>query len=125
MIYTREKIVAAYQLSTTDESTIVAIGHFDVIRAEHCRLLQQARNRATRLVAVVLSDAPDRASLLDHQARANLTAALDSVDHVVMCDAAEASQLVTRLGASATLDIDAQLKRDVIADVLQRQSEGQ
>lgn len=125
MIDTREKIVTADQLTATEAPTVVAVGHFDVIRAEHCRLLQQARSGTARLIAAVLSDSAERTCLLDHQARANLTAALRPVDHVVMCDAAEASELATRLGVSATLDIDAQLERDVIADVLQRQSEGQ
>lgn len=125
MIDTREKIVGADQVSTTTAPTVVAVGHFDVIRAEHCQLLKQARIGCKRLVAVVLADTSEKASLLDQQARANLTAALASVDHVVMGTAADAATLAERIGTSATLDIDGQLQRDTIADVLQRQSAGE
>ncbi len=125
MIDTREKIVSTEELTTTEGSTVVAIGRFDVIRSEHCQLLQNASSECDRLVAAVLSDTPEKASLLDHQARANLTAALGAVNHVVMCSADEAQVLSARVGASATLDIDSLQQRDVIADVLHRQSAGE
>lgn len=124
MIDTREKIVAADQIPATDASTVVAIGHFDVIRSQHGQLLKQARSACERLIAFVLADIAGKPSLLDHQARANLTAALAPVDYVVIGTAVEAKALAERLDASVTLDIDGQLQRDTIADVLQRQSAG-
>jgi bifunctional ADP-heptose synthase (sugar kinase/adenylyltransferase) len=121
LIDTREKIVSADQLQTTDQATVVAFGRFDVIRAEHCRILREARRRAGRIIAAVLADAPGHESLFDPQSRAQLTAALADVDQAVVCKLAEVEQTAARLGA-ATLDVDAQLQRDVVADVLQRQS---
>ena len=118
MIDTRDKIVTADRIG---EATTVAIGRFDVIRAEHCRILREARRGAGRLVAAVLADAPGESSLFDQQSRAQLTAALADVDQVVVCERAEATQLAARLGA-AMLDVDALLKRDLVADVLERQS---
>jgi glycerol-3-phosphate cytidylyltransferase-like family protein len=117
LIDTRNKIVAADGIG---KAAVVAIGRFDVIRAEHCRILREVRS-AGRLVAAVLADAPGESSLFDQQSRAQLTAALADVDQVVVCERAEAAELAARLGA-AVLDVDALLKRDLVADVLERQS---
>jgi dihydropteroate synthase len=70
----------------------------------------------------VLADAPGQSSLLDQQSRAQLTAALADVDRVVICERAEVARLAARAGAAETLDVDALLKRDLVADVLERQS---
>lgn len=118
MIDTRNKIVAADRIT---EAAVVAIGHFDVIRAEHCRILREARSSTGPLVAAVLADSPGETSLFDQQSRAQLTAALADVDQVVVCERAEAEQLAARVGGTA-LDVDALLKRDLVADVLERQS---
>lgn len=118
MIDTRNKIVAAERLA---EAAVVAFGRFDVIRSEHCRILREARGSAGPLVAAVLADAPGESLLFDQQSRAQLTAALADVDHVVVCERTEAERLAARLGA-ALLDVDAGLKRDLVADVLERQS---
>ena len=50
-----------------------------------------------------------------------MTAALADVDQVVLCERAEVEQLAIRAGAE-TLDVDAMLKRNLVADVLERQS---
>lgn len=121
MIDTRNKIVSADAIAADGQATVVAYGRFDVIRAEHCRILRDARRGAGRLIAAVLADVPGQSSLFDQQSRAQLTAALADVDQVVICAAAEVQQLAARAGA-ATLDVDALLKRDLVADVLQRQS---
>lgn len=118
MIDTRNKIVTADQIG---EAAVVAIGRFDVIRAEHCRILRAARRGAGRLVGAVLADAPGESSLFDQQSRAQLTAALADVDHVLICDRDGAERLAARLGA-AVLDVDTLLQRDLVADVLERQS---
>jgi bifunctional ADP-heptose synthase (sugar kinase/adenylyltransferase) len=118
LIDTRNKIVAADRIS---EGAVVAFGRFDVIRAEHCRILRDARPGAGRLIAAVLADSPGEPSLFDQQSRAQLTAALADVDLVTVCDRADAAQLAVRLGASL-VDVDSLLKRDLVADVLKRQS---
>lgn len=118
MIDTREKIVKADSIGKAD---VVAFGRFDVIRAEHCRILRDARAAAGRLVAAVVADAPGELSLFDQQSRAQLTAALADVDQVVLCERAEVEQLAIRAGAE-TVDVDAMLKRNLVADVLERQS---
>ena len=121
MIDTRNKIVSADAIDIEGEAGVVAFGRFDVIRAEHCRILREARRGAGRLIAAVLADEPGKSSLFDQQSRAQLTAALADVDEVVICDRAEAAELADRLGAQL-LDVEALLKRDLVADVLERQS---
>ena len=121
MIDTRNKIVSADKIEAGGDGTVIAFGRFDVIRAEHCRILRDARRGAGRLIAAVLADAPGQLSLFDQQSRAQLTAALSDVDQVVICAQAEVEQLAARVGA-ATLDVDVRLKRDLVADVLERQS---
>ena len=121
MIDTRNKIVSADAIDIEGEAGVVAFGRFDVIRAEHCRILRDARRGAGPLVAAVLPDAAEETSLFDQQSRAQLTAALADVDEVVICDRAEAAELADRLGAQL-LDVEALLKRDLVADVLERQS---
>ncbi len=121
MIDTRNKIVSGEQIEVVEETTVVAFGRFDVIRAEHCRILREARRSAGRLIAAVLADAPGESSLFDQQSRAQLTAALADVDQVVACGRTEVEQLAARAGG-ALLDVDALLKRDLVADVLERQS---
>lgn len=122
MLDTRQKIVDADQLSPSGESTVVAIGRFDVIRAEHCRLLREARDGASRLIVVVLADSVRQTLLLDQQSRAQLAAALVPVDQVVICESAEAEQIAIRVSASSVLDVESRLQRDLVADVLQKQS---
>lgn len=118
MIDTRDKIVTA---DSVGEAAVVAFGRFDVIRAEHCRILREARTGAGRLIAAVIIDPPGELSLFDPQSRAQLTAALADVDQVVICERADVEQLAARTGAE-TVDVDALLKRDLVADVLERQS---
>ena len=121
MIDTRNKIVSADAIEADGEATVVAYGRFDVIRAEHCQILSDARRGVGRMIAAVLADVPGQSSLFDQQSRAQLTAALADVDQAVICTLGEVEQLAARAGA-ATLDVDARLKRDLVADVLQRQS---
>ena len=121
MIDTRSKIVSGERIEAAEQSTAVAFGRFDVIRAEHCRILRDARAGVGRLIAAVPADEPGEPSLFDQQSRAQLTAALADVDQVVLCERDEAERLAARLGV-AVLDVDALLKRDLVADVLERQS---
>ena len=62
---------------------VIVTGYFDVLRAEHVRDLQHARDgaRAATLLAIVL---PHPAALLPQRARAELVAALRAVDYVLI-----------------------------------------
>ena len=123
MIDTREKITPAGEIASSDHRTVLVLSRFDVLRAEHCRLLEDIRKEAQRTVAVVSPDSEAGNCLLDQQSRAQLTAALAAVDQVIICDSETARTVASRLSAEM-VDLEARLKRNLVADVLQRQSAG-
>lgn len=114
---TRTKVVSAAQIT---RKGILAWGRFDVLTAEHCRLLADARKQAPRLTALVTADPAERPTLLDAKARAHLAAALGSVDCVIICDQSEREQLLDDWDPTLVLDVESQVRRDVVADVLSR-----
>jgi glycerol-3-phosphate cytidylyltransferase-like family protein len=79
---TRSKILSRDAALELPQPLTLATGYFDILRAEHARDLQQARDRAPAqpLVVVVLAG---NNLLLSVQARAELVAALRMVDYVV------------------------------------------
>ena len=95
----------------------VAIGRFDVLTADHCRVLAELRQDAGETAAVVSDDAAET-TLLDPTSRAQLVAALGSVDHVIICDVAQTEALVATWKPAKTVDVEARVRRDVVADVL-------
>ena len=118
---TREKIVAATQAAEGVAGPLaVARGRFDVLTADHCRILADTKRNAERLIALVLRDREDEPSLLDEAARAQLTAALGVVDRVVICDEAESETLIAEWRPSTAIDVEAYVRRNVVADVLER-----
>ena len=52
--------------------------------------------------------------------RAQLVAAVAAVDYVVICDQPETERLVAAVPPEAVVDLEAQVGRDVVADVLER-----
>jgi len=92
---TRNKIVTA-PWPGFRKPLVVATGYFDVLRAEHVRELEQAREGmgACTLLAVVRANP---GALLPQRARAELVAALRSVDYVALADAADVESLVAAL----------------------------
>jgi bifunctional ADP-heptose synthase (sugar kinase/adenylyltransferase) len=81
---TRSKILtAAAALEIAVRPLAIVTGTFDVLRAEHARELQKVRNGtgAAAVLAVVL---PRAGELLSQRARAELVAALSTVDLVVV-----------------------------------------
>ena len=80
---TRSKIVSAGEVPPG--GALVA-GDFDVLGVEHVRALVAVRKRASRMIAVVLSDqdGPVR-TVVDQQGRAAMAAALRMIDYVLIC----------------------------------------
>jgi len=80
-----------------------ANGCFDLLHVGHVRYLQGARAEADRLVVAVNSDASVRGlkgegrPILDEGARAELVAALECVDYVVVFDDPTVDRLLRRL----------------------------
>lgn len=64
-----------------ERRTVVVTGYFDPLLAEHARRLKEIRTGFDRVI-VLLSEPP--APLVDARARAELVAALDMVDYVVL-----------------------------------------
>jgi len=114
---TRNKVISAAEIT---KEGVLAWGRFDVLTAEHCRLLAAARGTAPRLTAVVEADPAEPPTLLDAKARAHLAAALGSVDCVIICDQSEREHLLADWDSALCLDVESQVRRDVVADVLSR-----
>ncbi|MBI1788439.1 MAG: hypothetical protein HYR60_12930 [Acidobacteria bacterium] len=104
---TRSKIIDAARLAELPLPRTLVAAYFDVLVTDHIRKLRQLRSPGHDLV-VVLRDPPD--PLLEPRARAELAAALDMVDYVV-------------LGADGQLPVDATLEEDrqaLIEHVIER-----
>ena len=85
------------------ERIVLANGCFDLLHVGHIRYLQGARREGDVLVVGVNSDASERAlkgggrPILPQQARAELVAALDVVDYVLIFDEPDVAALLTAL----------------------------
>jgi bifunctional ADP-heptose synthase (sugar kinase/adenylyltransferase) len=108
---TRSKILtldAALQLPLLPLTPLLTVvtGYFDVLRAEHVRDLQRARDSAPdrSLLAIVL---PGAAPLLDQRARAELVAALRVVDYVVIADDRDLDHIVAAFPPSQLVRLEA------------------
>jgi glycerol-3-phosphate cytidylyltransferase-like family protein len=87
--------------SLSGQKIQLVTGHFDPLLPEHARRLQQL-TRPNQLLIVVITNPPN--PLLSQTARAELVAALNMVDHVVISQEAD----------------DAQITRQFIDDVLSK-----
>jgi rfaE bifunctional protein nucleotidyltransferase chain/domain len=80
-----------------------ANGCFDLLHVGHVRYLQGARAEADRLIVAINSDASTRGlkgegrPILDERARAELVAALECVDYVVIFDDPTVDRLLNLL----------------------------
>ena len=120
---TRVKIVQRTALPSPDTRIGLAKGWFDVLTAEHCALLSAAKPSDGSLVVLVYRETPQRPAPLCAYDRAQMVAALGSVDWVCLCEAGESAVIAEALGAESVTDIDAVQKRDVVRDVLQGQAQ--
>ena len=134
---TRSKILdsskAIERLSGRDHaSLLIARGSFDILRAEHCRRLAREKAKSEKLVVLVSNDISNnganeaedagnpRPTVLDARTRAELVAALQVVDYVVICGEAEAQGLISALPSARLIEPDTPPLRDIKADVLRR-----
>lgn len=121
---TRIKIISLEAARELSAPLAVATGHFDVLRAESVRELDSLRRSApgARLLAFIL---PLATAVLDDRARAELAAALRTVDYVAMASDAEAAALLEALKPAAVLRMeaaDARLIRELREHVRGRQT---
>jgi D-glycero-beta-D-manno-heptose 1-phosphate adenylyltransferase len=85
------------------ERIVLANGCFDLLHVGHIRYLEGARREGDVLVVGVNSDASERAlkgggrPILPQQARAELVAALNVVDYVLIFDEPDVAALLTAL----------------------------
>jgi hypothetical protein len=113
---TRSKIIPASSLPEPPYTLVIA--RVAALTAEHCRALTAAKTPGRPLVVALAADSYGGPYPLDEGSRAQLVAALAVVDHVVICDQPETERLVAAAGSA--VDLEAQVGRDVIADVLER-----
>lgn len=117
---TREKIVSQPALLRMSGQVRVAKGWFDILTAEHCRLLAAAKPDAGTLVVLVYRETADRPAPLNSYGRAQMVAALACVDTVCVCDVSDSEAIVGRIKPESVLNIDALLTRDIVRYVAER-----
>lgn len=85
-------------------------------------MLREARPPQGSLGVVVYRETAHRPTPLTAHDRAQMVAALDTVDWVCVCDASEADGIAASYAAGPVLDVDSAQTRDVIRDVLELHS---
>ena len=116
---TRTKIVGPTSLPHSNGNTQIAKGWFDVLTAEQCELLKSAKPREGVLVVLVYRETDLRPAPLSADDRAQMVAALESVDWVCICGLSEAEAIAEACAADSVIDIDVAQKRNVVRDVLE------
>jgi glycerol-3-phosphate cytidylyltransferase-like family protein len=104
-------------------SPVVVTGYFDILRAEHARVLEEARRRAGNgtVVALVL---PFAAAVFPPRARAEMAAAFRVIDYVVIGDDEDVTTLLEGLQPLAIVHLEAdeeRLHRELVQHVHTRQ----
>jgi len=122
---TRTKILTPFQadqrvreLLQSGGKVAAAWARFDPLTADHGRGAGKLRAEADLLIILLASD-KTAACVCDEATRAQLAAALEAVDLVLICDEAEAAA-ASEQWASSLIDLEASVARDVAADVLRR-----
>lgn len=124
---TRKKIISSENLTKfspspeTQECNVAFVrGCFDILLVEHCRLFEHAKKNRDILVVVVYSDTKTRQTILNQAARAQMVAAVDVVDYVLICDEAGLDPAVFPWWPTEIVDADPPSSRDIVGNVLQR-----
>ncbi len=116
-----EATATAKRLRSEGKLLKMVSGCFDPLVAEHARRLESLRDaRAALMVAIVDSPRP----ILPATARAELVAALQVVDYVVVPEGGDLAELPSRLGASEVVHgeaADLELTRKLVRHVHTRQ----
>jgi len=117
----REASAVARRLHEEGKTLNLAVGYFDPVLAAHARRLKGAREGAASL-AVVIADPPR--PILPARARAELVAALEAADYVVLPGDEPLEGLVARLDGAEVLRgeaADLELTEKLIQHVHTRQ----
>ena len=119
---TRHKILSPEEAAATIQRPFLAIaGHFDPMTAAIARRITDFRRPGLR-IAVIVTDPPD--PVLPQRARAELAAALSSVDYVVAAKDNTSAEITARLQPDEVIQEEAaDLRRtqDLISHVRSRQ----
>jgi bifunctional ADP-heptose synthase (sugar kinase/adenylyltransferase) len=103
---TRIKILSRHAALELPPPLTLVTGYFDILRAEHARDLQQARDRnPTRTLMVVVLTGLN--AVLNPRARAELVAALRMVDYVVTADDGDRDSLIQALKPAELVCLEA------------------
>jgi bifunctional ADP-heptose synthase (sugar kinase/adenylyltransferase) len=103
---TRNKILSRDAALRLPPPLTLVTGYFDILRADHARDLQQARDRSPSqplLVMVLTGLRP----VLNPRARAELVAALRMVDYVVTADDGDRESLIEALEPAQLVRLEA------------------
>ena len=114
-------MAVARRLREEGQTLKLAVGYFDPVLAAHARRLKDARANAAGL-AVIIADPPR--PILPSRARAELVAALDAADYVVLPGDEPLEGLVARLNGAEVLrgeTADQELTEKLIQHVHSRQ----
>ncbi len=114
----REKISELDSLPRLRGSVAVVKGRFDVLTAELCALLADARRGHDSLLVLVYRDEAARPSPLEAFDRAQMVAALGAVDLVCVCPRVHADATASTAGDPQPVDADAAQTRDVVGQVI-------
>ena len=122
---TRSKILdpseAIERLSGPNHASfLIARGSFDILRGEHCRRLAQEKKEPGELLVLVAADENPPRTVLDARTRAELAAALEVVDYVVILGEAEANGFISSLSPTRVIEPEIPPLHDIIADVLRK-----
>ncbi len=121
---TRQKILHRQSLPERKSNIRLAKGWFDVLTAEQCERLAQLKSPGGTLGVLVYADTDVRPAPLCANDRAQMVAALRSVDWVCVCEEPESGEIARTLQVETVLDIDAVQQRDVVRDVLESHQQG-
>lgn len=125
-IFTRPLPAELAQRFAANGGEVAAIrGRFELLQAGVVRQIELARPSACgTVVAIVAGDGTSKKSLLAERDRAQLVAALEAVDAVVICDEAETDAVIAALRPAREIRLDESAGSELIADVLRRNKSG-
>jgi glycerol-3-phosphate cytidylyltransferase-like family protein len=121
---TRSKILSRDAALQLPPPLTLVTGYFDILRAEHARDLQHARDRAPAQPLMVVVLTPPN-PLLSARARAELVAALRVVDYVVTADDGDLDGIFETLKPAQLVRLEAagkRLARQLMEHVQRRQT---
>ncbi len=115
---TRTKIRPSSDAVVAAAGSVIAKGWFDVLTADHCRALADAKQPDSTLLVLILNETAAHPTPLNANDRAQLVAGLACVDRVVICDDSEVDDLISQWRSAGAVDIEALVSRDVVRDVI-------